>query len=259
MDTAQLLFRTRTTKNDEELLDKVQSYLAALLHNGQIVGDQTPIAKVSGGLLVTASLPEADALADRFANKWVRKRVRELSAVGVDRPRVTHLGTDPESRRPCRCRKRPFLILFTTFLNAEPPLRCGACFGPVALYKVPATNEAGNHQDILWWQDTYQAMHWLFIGTGPGERFAHDQLSRFTASCQLMDESWRANSRRRRASPCTTTSRSISVGAIRPSANASVPRAGRRGCARSLCTGSSTSNASAVGCYQTSRLIVRLA
>jgi predicted nucleic acid-binding Zn ribbon protein len=182
MDTVQLLFRTRTAKaakkKDEDLLDKVQSYLAALLHNGQIVGDHTPMAKVSGGYLVTASLPEKDALADRFANKWVRKRLRELAADGVDRPKVTHLGTDPESRKPCRCRKRPFLIMFTTFLNAEPPLRCGTCFGPVALYKMPATNEAGNHQDILWWQDTYQAMDWLFIGTGPGERFAHDQLSR---------------------------------------------------------------------------------
>jgi predicted nucleic acid-binding Zn ribbon protein len=179
MDTAQLFFRARNSKNDEEVLDKVQSYLAALLHNGQIVGDHPPMAKVSGGYLVTASLPETDALADRFANKWVRKRLRELTAVGVDRPKVTRLGTDPESRAPCSCRKRPFLILFTTFINAEPPLRCGACFGPIALYKVPATNEAENHQDLLWWQDTYQAMDWLFIGTGPGERFAHDQLSRF--------------------------------------------------------------------------------
>jgi predicted nucleic acid-binding Zn ribbon protein len=137
------------------------------------------MAKVSGGLLVTASLPEADALADRFANKWVRKRLRELAAAGVDRPKVKRLGIDPESRTACRCRKRPLLMLFTTFINAEPPLRCGACFGPVALYRVPSTNEAGNHQGILRWQDTYQAMDWLFIGTGPGERFAHDQLFRF--------------------------------------------------------------------------------
>jgi predicted nucleic acid-binding Zn ribbon protein len=144
MDTAQLFFRVRKTKNAEDVLDKVQGYLAALLHNGQIVGDHTPMAKVRGGYLVTASLPETDALADRFANKWVRKR-----------------------------------LLFTTFMTASPPLRCGACFDPIALYKVPATNEAGNHQDVLWWQDTYQAMDWLFIGTGPGERFAHDQLSRF--------------------------------------------------------------------------------
>jgi predicted nucleic acid-binding Zn ribbon protein len=70
MDTAQLFFRTRAAKNDEEALDKVQSYLAALLHNGQVVGDHTPMAKVSGGYLVTVSLPETDALADRFANRW---------------------------------------------------------------------------------------------------------------------------------------------------------------------------------------------
>src|SRR4051794_33952465 len=111
MHTAQLFFRARNGTNDEEVLDKVQSYLAALLHNGQIVGDQTPMAKISGGLLVTASLPDADALADRFGSKWVRKRLRELTAAGVDRPKETHLGIDPENRRPCRCRKRPFLIL----------------------------------------------------------------------------------------------------------------------------------------------------
>ena len=53
MDTVQLLFRTRAAKaakKDEDLLDKVQSYLASLLHNGQIVGDHTPMAKVSGGI-----------------------------------------------------------------------------------------------------------------------------------------------------------------------------------------------------------------
>src|SRR5262245_48618657 len=113
MDTAQLLFRTRAANEGEDFLDKVQGHLAALLQNGQIVADHTPMAKVSGGLLVTASLPEADALADRFANKWVRKSLRDLKAAGVDGPKVTHLGADPESRKPCRCRKRPFQIMFT--------------------------------------------------------------------------------------------------------------------------------------------------
>ena len=185
MHTAQLFFRTRTTKNGEDVLDKVQGYLAALLHNGQIVGDHTPMAKVSGGYLVTASLPETDALADRFASKWVRKRLRELAAVGVDRPKVTHLGTEPESHAACKCRKRPFLIVFTTFLHSESPFRCGACFDPVPLYKLPVTNEAGSREHVPWWQDTYQAMDWLFIGSGPGERFAHNQLSRFDSELSV--------------------------------------------------------------------------
>ncbi len=176
MDTAQLLFRAPKGKKIPEFLDKVQSYLAALSHNGQIIGEGT-VAKVNGGYLVTASLPESDALADRFANKWVRSRLRDLAAAGVARPKVTRLGIDPDSRAPCRCQKQPFLILFTTCIHAEPPLRCGACFGPVALYKVPATDGVESYQDVLGWEDTYSAMDWLFIGTGPGELFAHQQLS----------------------------------------------------------------------------------
>ncbi len=178
MRTAEIVFRSRTSGNRTEVLEKVQSYLAALLHNGQI-GDDMLIAKIKGGYLATVSLPEADALASRFANNWVRKSLRELRALGIERPKVTDIGLDPESRAPCRCRKRPSLILFTTFLHDESPVRCGACFGPIALYRLPATNEAGHHQDVLHWRDTYQAMDWLFIGSGPGERFAHEQLSRF--------------------------------------------------------------------------------
>jgi predicted nucleic acid-binding Zn ribbon protein len=178
MNTAQLFFHAGRSDNRAEVLEKIQSHLAALLQNGQLVGDHTPMAKVRGGFLVTASLPESGALADRFRNKWVRNTLRELAAVDVEPPVVTDLGFDPESRGPCKCRKQPFLILFTTFLHNEPPVQCGACFRPIPLYGLPTAGDAGNYKDLLWWQDTYHAIDWLFIGTGPGERFAHDQLSR---------------------------------------------------------------------------------
>jgi|KBSSwiS6_1023812.scaffolds.fasta_scaffold13937_2 predicted nucleic acid-binding Zn ribbon protein len=177
MMTVHISFRARESQKRTEVLDKVQSYLATLRHNGQIAGDMF-IAAVRGGYVVTASVPETGALGDRFANKWVRKRLRELTSLGVDR-KVTELGAEPESLTPCRCRKRPFLILFTTCLTVDSPVRCGVCFGPIALYRLPATNEVGNHEDMLWWLGTYQAMDRLFIGSGAGERFAHDQLSRF--------------------------------------------------------------------------------
>ncbi len=177
MQTAQLFFRSQGFRNREKAGDKLQSYLAALSQNGQIVGDGM-MAKVRGGFLVVASLPETAALEARFSNKWVRGALRQLATVGVDKPVVRHLGPDLESRPPCKCRKRPFLILFTSFLHDEPPVRCGVCFGPIALYRLPHTSEYGNHQDLLRWQDTYQAMDWLFIGTGAGEQFAHGQLAR---------------------------------------------------------------------------------
>lgn len=82
MRTVKLLFRTPRAKTDEQVLDKVHGCLAALLHNGQIVADHTPMARVRGGLMVTVSLPEADSLADRFTNKWVRKSYRALHLSG---------------------------------------------------------------------------------------------------------------------------------------------------------------------------------
>ena len=107
MDTVQIFFRTPNTRNQNEILDKVHSYLAALANNGKVIEDHTPLARARGGYVVTVSVPESTALADRVASKWVRKRLRELTGVGVERPKVKHLGTNPESRAPCKCRS-PF-------------------------------------------------------------------------------------------------------------------------------------------------------
>jgi predicted nucleic acid-binding Zn ribbon protein len=47
---------------------------------------------------------------------------------------------------------------------------------------LPATTKADNYEDVLGWQHTYQSMDRLFIGSGPGERFAGDQLSRLDSA-----------------------------------------------------------------------------
>ena len=54
MDTAQLLFRARKGKTHPEFLGKVQSYLAALLKNGQIITitiDRDPARRPLSGIL----------------------------------------------------------------------------------------------------------------------------------------------------------------------------------------------------------------
>lgn len=42
MNAAQLLLSFMNAKNDEEVLDRVQGYLAALLQNSQVVGEHWP-------------------------------------------------------------------------------------------------------------------------------------------------------------------------------------------------------------------------
>jgi hypothetical protein len=68
--TAQFFFRARSGRNEEDVLDKVQSYLAALLHNGRIVGDHPPMAKVSGGYLVSTESSTSNAGAAACCQTW---------------------------------------------------------------------------------------------------------------------------------------------------------------------------------------------
>lgn len=179
METAEVCFSARRVKDQDRAQDALEEYLAALEQNGQVLGSDTPIAQSASGYLIFVNLPEVRSLGPRFGNRRVRKALRTLNAVGLRGPKVRHLGPDPDGRPPCRCRRRSFFILFTSFLHGDPPVRCGECFYPVPLYTLPKTGYAGDYQDLLWWQATYQAVDWLHIGSGAGERYGHDQMARF--------------------------------------------------------------------------------
>ena len=176
METFEILFRLRSQVGHGDVEDAIQSYLAALWKNGQIVGD-TPTARARGGYRVFVNAPRAEALRLRRGNQWVRRAAKKLIDASVERPRFRRLGHEPESRKPCTCGRPSHFVLFANCLSDESPVRCGQCFGPVPLYTLPATGEAGDYQDLLSWQSTYQAMDGLFIGSGAGERYSHRQMS----------------------------------------------------------------------------------
>jgi predicted nucleic acid-binding Zn ribbon protein len=142
----------------------------------RFLGD-SPTAKVRGGYLVVVGVPRGDAFNARHGNKWVRRAAARLLDGGLRLPQVRLLGHEPETPSPCRCRRRPSLILFTNFLSDESPVRCDACFRPVPLFTLPRTSQAGNNSDVLSWQSAYQAVDTLWIGSGPAEQYAHRQLS----------------------------------------------------------------------------------
>jgi predicted nucleic acid-binding Zn ribbon protein len=175
MEIATIHFRLAPRADRDRALGALRVYLGALWRNGQKLRLNEPIARTRDGYAVFMRLPAADSLDVRHANKCVRRCLGTLAEEGFRAPRVRLLGPDPDGRPACSCRRRPFLILFTTCLHHESPVRCGGCFDPIPLYEFPTTDDAGDYRDVLRWQGTYQAMDRLWLESRAGEKFAHEQ------------------------------------------------------------------------------------
>ncbi len=178
MHVAELYFRSRVAGSADAQANAIHTLLAAWFKRGQIARGNTPIARVREGFRVVVRIPEKDSLKNKYANDWVTRALIEVRQSHLHTPKIAVLGLEPQTRPACTCRRRPFLILFTTFLHDEPAVRCGSCCGPVSLYRLPPTNANGTYEDFLSWVDAYQTLDDLFIGSGVGERFAHDQMAR---------------------------------------------------------------------------------
>jgi len=178
MFTLQVKFRMVDAGRDiGTAADAVTSLLSTWRWNGQIVGEW-PIAATKAGITAYASALERSSLSRKFANEYVKSEMSKLSAVGLSRPTVQVLGSDPESDRLCSCRNRESLILFTTFLTVGSPLRCGLCLGMVPFYRIPPTDRC-EYSSIMSWEAAYKACDTLQIGCGAGERFGERQLQDF--------------------------------------------------------------------------------
>jgi predicted nucleic acid-binding Zn ribbon protein len=160
----------------ETVSDVITELLSAFRMTGQICGREWSVATTPEGYVATILLPEQSALDAIHNNRWVRKALQKLNGVGLSEP-VCSVSVDLISERPCECDSPSSYILYTNFLSYEPPLRCGRCFLPVALYRVPSS-EGEVTQGILYWEAYYQACDTLAMGSGPLEQPAMGQVSR---------------------------------------------------------------------------------
>jgi predicted nucleic acid-binding Zn ribbon protein len=177
MKVAELHFRRTRKRTGEAAIDAIQSLLAAWRSNGQVLELAHPIARVADGYRVYVMIPERSALAARWRNEYVRDGIKSLERAGVAPPRIRVIGPEAAEGSEDRCEKRRTFILFTTFLAVHNPLRCGDCFRPVPLYRIPHTS-GGDYHDIVSWNSCYQACDTLQMGCTGGERFGMKELSR---------------------------------------------------------------------------------
>lgn len=181
MRVASIEFELRDRRSAKDAVAAIHGLLGAWRGNGQILERGHPIARTKTGFTCYVMLPDAVALQRGWDNEWVAKRIASLPAVGLGRPRVRILGAEAESPDEDRCKKRPSLILYTTYVSMESPLRCGACFLPVPLYLMPRDRH-GEQNDVMCWQSDYQACDGLQMNTATGERFGTHQISAFDSS-----------------------------------------------------------------------------
>jgi predicted nucleic acid-binding Zn ribbon protein len=162
-----------------EVADEMAGLLGCWRRNGQAL-DSWVIAERADCLLAYVAIPEPGSLEDGLANKYVRESMDKLKQYGAA-PEVTILGPDPDTPTACECQTGCPLILFTTCMHRGSPLTCTDCLRPVPLYRIPSTCAEG-YDDVLNWQEDYQACDTLELKSGPGERFGEREMSRHNSS-----------------------------------------------------------------------------
>jgi predicted nucleic acid-binding Zn ribbon protein len=174
---ADLFFRGSELSEPDAVSHAVNNLLGALRMNGQICGREWPISILDATCRVTVLLPERDALDHIHRNRYVERAIAELLMAGLHEPNITIVGEDVDGAPSCTCLTCASYILYTNYILLESPLRCGTCFCPVPLYRVPPTADEEYH-DMLAWQSDRQACDTLQMNCSTLERASMRELSR---------------------------------------------------------------------------------
>lgn len=182
----ELIFHSTTGVIDA---DRASHVLNTLFHtwrmNGQIAGREWGSAEVRDAVHTTVLCPESTALASAFDNSYVHAAKAELAQADLNAPLIRVIGKDIDGLDPCDCPTPSTYVLSTNYLSLESPVRCGACFQPVPLYRLPRTQH-DEYADIVSWQSDYQACDSLFMNSQVLERVTHREMSSVQSSLATM-------------------------------------------------------------------------
>jgi predicted nucleic acid-binding Zn ribbon protein len=171
----------RRPGRDEEQKDAFEALLGAYRLDGHILGRELTTAYQARRLEAYLLVPAADAFYPGFINGWIGKSLERLKKAGLSTPRFVAIGRDRGETEACACADPSSLILFTTYVQLQSPVRCGDCFLPLPLYRLPRFG-SGEFVEVIAWADDYKACDSLFMNSATGERFGYREMSRFDSS-----------------------------------------------------------------------------
>ncbi|QTA84144.1 DUF2310 family Zn-ribbon-containing protein [Desulfonema magnum] len=164
--------------DEQRQSETVSEFVRGLSEHGCLVGDSVPIARTEGDFRIYTITPEADALSAENFGQQLQSLLSAFKEAGLGPLDTVVIGDDPGTIQCCSCGIRSFIILYTSFLDDEPPLRCGNCFKPVPLYRIP-DSDPDLRAEISDWADDYRSCDRFWICSGVGEKFGYDQISKY--------------------------------------------------------------------------------
>lgn len=177
MFVAELNFSLKNPGQLDILSDTVNQLLGALRMNGQICGQEWPMAITDAGCQCTVLVPNYDSLKPLYHNQYVNRALAQLKITQIDGPQINIRGRDIDGVEVCQCENPSCYILFTNYVLLAPPIRCGDCFQSIPLYTLPQT-EQDEYYNIICWQSDYQACDTLQMNCNVLDRAATRELSR---------------------------------------------------------------------------------
>lgn len=170
-----IAIQTKETLADD-LVDEFNLLLSYYRGNGQIIGT-LPIQYLDKDTIIASAYSvEKDALNQENNNFYVNRQIDKLEKLLKSRLKIANQGKTFESYDGgCDCESSPFYFLQTNYIEVDSPLKCGACEGSVALYKIPIYYDYG-YMPILSWQSNYVSCDTLQMNCEVGEEWATKQM-----------------------------------------------------------------------------------
>jgi len=164
--------KAKSGEDRAEIKDVAESYLVALLRNGQLCGEHT-LGWVRGSLNAYAYLPRPNASAKRFCSGWGKECLTKVSDAFNTPPRWTVLEDEVPKRFP-NWTSAPAFYIFTAWPIHQPPVRRMDNGSPIPTYLLPLSDS--QKDEVYSWAYTYRNHDLIWTGSGVLQIPAYKQL-----------------------------------------------------------------------------------
>ncbi len=173
MILANVIFGSRRRNEPDQLKDVAESYLAALLHSGQICGEYF-LTWTKGRLNAHVMLASRAATEPRHHSRYGNDELKKVTA-SFGREPVWRILDDEAKQHSSSWKGAPFLYLFThAFAHASPVCR-GDGKPPIPVFMLPVAFE--HKEQLCSWQRSYYHHDNIWLGCGALEIGAYRQLA----------------------------------------------------------------------------------